>query len=260
MARVWFSSRLGSRFRGRDERPILAVPWPLLLLTLLLLATQVGWSLRHPHPLPTAQALGPAPTNHEAAIASLGEIKAYARLLNLTLQAHDNQPGISLPFRQLDYGRVQEWLTRILALDPLGQYPLLAASRLYATVDDDAKRRRMLEFVHTEFLRDPNRRWQWLAHAAYIARHEMKDMPLALRYAESLRRHATDSKIPAWARQMEIFLRIDVNDTDAAKALLGALLASGNVSDPAEFRFLAGRLAELEGTRPQKQASPRNQK
>lgn len=256
MARAWF----GRRFGRRDERPMLSLPWPLLLLTVLLLATQVGWSLRHPHPRPTAQALGPAPTNHEAAVTSLGEVKAYARLLNLSLQAHDNQPGISLPFRQLDYGRVQEWLTRILALDPLGQYPLLAASRLYATVDDDAKRRSMLEFVLTEFLRNPNHRWQWLAHAAYVARHEMKDMALALRYAEALRRHATDPKIPAWARQMEIFLRIDVNDTDAAKALLGALLASGNVSDPAEFRFLAGRLAELEGTRPPTQGTPQSMK
>ncbi len=244
MTLAWFDGRLGNR---RDERPIYAVPRLVLVLTALLLATQVGWSWQHPHPRPTAQALGPPPTDHEAVITSLGETKAYARLLNLSLQAHDNQPGISLPFRLLDYGRLQEWLTRILALDPQGQYPLLAASRLYATVDDDAKRRRMLEFVHAEFRRDPNRRWQWLAHAAYVARHEMKDMSLALRYAESLRQHATDPKIPAWARQMEIFLRIDVNDTDAAKALLGALLASGKVSDPAEFRFLAGRLAELEG-------------
>ena len=47
---------------------------------------------------------------------------------------------------------------------------------------------------------------------------------------------------------MEIFLRADMNEYETAKLLLGALLASGEVTDPSEYRFLSGRLAELEET------------
>jgi hypothetical protein len=52
--------------------------------------------------------------------------------------------------------------------------------------------------------------------------------------------------VPAWARQMEIFLRMGQNDLDTARALLGALLASGQIHDDNELRFLALTLKELE--------------
>ena len=45
--------------------------------------------------------------------------------MTLYLQAFDNQPGVSIPFRDLDYRRVTQWLETILALDAAGQYPLL---------------------------------------------------------------------------------------------------------------------------------------
>ena len=104
-------------------------------------------------------------------------------------------------------------------------------------------------------------RKQWLAHAAFVARHQLKDLSLAVRYAESLRLHAKSPRVPAWARQMEIFMRVDMNEYETAKLLLGALLASGEVTDPSEFRFLAGRLAELQAaaaTAPQNRSYLKN--
>ena len=88
-----------------------------------------------------------------------------ARRGQLYLQAFDNQPGISIPFMQLDYPRVAQWLDASLDLDPLTQYPLLMASQLYAQVPDETRTRYMFEFVYRRFLEDPNRRWRWLAHA-----------------------------------------------------------------------------------------------
>ena len=230
----------------RDERPVKAVPPFIGISMLVLLGAQAAWSLSHPRLHPVAAELGPAPGVTEVRVSSLNEPLAYAKLMNLALQAHDNQPGVSLPFKQLDYSRVSAWLARILELDPGGQYPLLAASRLYGAVDDAARQRLMLEFVHEQFLAAPNRRWQWLAHAAYIAKHQLRDLDLALRYAQSLRLHATSPQVPAWARQMEIFLRAEMRQTEAAKVLLGALLASGQVTDEGEYRFLTSRLNEME--------------
>ena len=104
----------------------------------------------------------------------------------------------------------------------------------------------MLEFVYRNFLADPNRRWPWLAHAVIMARHRLEDRLLALRYAQALRTHATAPTVPGWARQMEIFLREDMGEYEAAKVLLGGLLASGTVTDPHEQRFLVERLKQLE--------------
>jgi hypothetical protein len=150
---------------------------------------------------------------------------------------------VSVPYSELDYDAVLAWLEAALALDPGSQYPLMMASHLYSRVPDEAKARRMLDFVHREFLRDPDRRWRWLAHAAIVAKHRLNDMPLALRYAEDIARDA--GKALNWARQMRIFILEDMGETQAAAVLLGGLLAGGEVADPAEIRFLTERLEQL---------------
>jgi hypothetical protein len=45
---------------------------------------------------------------------------------------------------------------------------------------------------------------------------------------------------------MEIFILEDMNELAAAKIMLGGLLESGTIQDPAELRFLRERLQELE--------------
>jgi hypothetical protein len=179
-------------------------------------------------------------------IASFGDPIALAKTLMLYLQAFDYQSGSKVPYQDLDYARLEAWLSRILELDPLGQYPLLAASRLYAEVPVEAKQRSMLEFIHRQFLLDPSRRWPWLAHATVIAKHRLRDLPLALRYAQAIQRHATGEGIPLWARQMEIFILEDMNELETARIIIGGYLESETIRDPAELRFLEERLRQLE--------------
>jgi hypothetical protein len=228
------------------SRPIRAVPRPLLLLFAACLALQIAWGLAIPRPTARAQALPQAPDTRALRLASLGEPIALAQLLALYLQAFDNQPGISIPFRELDYGRVIAWLSPMLELDPRGQYPLLMASQLYSQVPDEARQRQMLAFVEQRFYADPERRWPWLAHGAIVAKHRLHDLPLALRYAQGVARHATGKDVPHWAQQMPIFILEDMGEAQSAKVMLGALLASGSITDPHELHFLTGRLNALE--------------
>ncbi|MGH8750799.1 MAG: hypothetical protein ACREUV_03715, partial [Burkholderiales bacterium] len=179
-------------------------------------------------------------------VLSLGEPIALSQLMTLYLQAFDNQPGISIPFKDLDYDRVETWLASILELDPVGQYPLLMASHLYAQVPDESKQRNMLGFVYRQFFQDPNRRWPWLAHAAIIAKHRLKDLPLALQYADAITRHATGPDVPHWATQTRIFILEDMGEIESAKVLLGGLLVSGVLTDPHEIHLLTERLQQLE--------------
>lgn len=228
------------------ERALHTVPgwvWGALIASL---AAQIGLRATAPPPAADAADLPPAPRAQTLRAASLGEPAALARLAMLYLQAFDLGAGNTLPYRQLDYARLAQWLRAILDTDPRSLYPLFAAARIYAEVDDAEKSRRMLEFIHRAYLEDPNRRWSALAHAALLAKHRLHDLPLARRYAADLERFTTDPSIPFWAKQMEIFILEDMDELEAARIMLGGLLATGRITDPQERRFLQGRLEELE--------------
>jgi hypothetical protein len=228
------------------ERSLQAVPAWIRGALLACIAAQLGVQAQRPPPAAMAEDLPPAPRAQALRAASLGEPAALARLAMLYLQAYDLGAGNALPYRRLDYARLVQWLRAILDTDPRSEYPLFAAARVYAEIDDPARCREMLAFIHQAFLEDPDRRWPWLAHAALLAKHRLQDLPLARRYAADIQRLATDPGVPDWAKQMEIFILEDMNELEAAKILLGGLLAAGRISDPQERRFLQGRLEELE--------------
>ncbi|MDH3288092.1 MAG: hypothetical protein OEP48_10275 [Betaproteobacteria bacterium] len=228
-----------------EERSIGQVPKPVRVLLAAALVLQIGWQALQPKPIARAEALSAPPTAATLGTLAFGEPIAFAALLTLHLQAFDNQPGISIPFAQLDYGRVGEWLDAILRLDPVSQYPLLMAAQLYGQIPDPTKQRQMCELVRRQFEQDPNRRWRWLAHCAIMAKHRLRDTRLALAYAEAIARSATQA--PTWARQMRIFVLENMGEAEAAAILLGGLLVSGEVTDPQEIHFLTERLKQLKG-------------
>ena len=223
-----------------------AVPRRVLALVALGLAAQIALKAGAPPHRAAAEDLAPAPNIAVLRLASFGDPVALAKVLMLYLQAFDYQSGSKVPYRDLDYGRLESWLARILELDPRAQYPLLAASRLYAEVPVEAKQRSMLEFIYRQFLLDPNRRWPWLANATAIAKHRLRDLPLALRYAQAIQRYAVADDVPLWAKQMEIFILEDMDELETARVIIGGYLQSGGVKDPAELRFLEERLKALE--------------
>jgi len=211
-----------------------------------MLALQIAWRSASPAPSLGESELPPPPGPHALRLASFGEPEAAARITMLYLQAFDLGGANAAPYQKLDYRRLVGWLRSVLALDPRSEYPLFSAARVYAEIPDAGRCRLMLEFIYEEFLLDPNRRWPWLAHAALLAKHRLKDLPLARRYAAAIDRRTTAENVPLWAKQMEIFILEDMNELDAARIMLGGLLASGAVRDPGEARFLRHRLEELE--------------
>jgi len=234
------------------ERSLTDVPRAVWFALLGALVVQIAWQSAQPRPVASAVALTAPPPLAALRVASIGEPIVLAQLTTLYLQAFDNQPGISIPFRDLDYRRVTQWLATILQLDPAGQYPLLMAAQVYSQVPDPARERLMLDFVHAQFLQDPNRRWRWLAHSAIMAHHRLHESELALRYADDIARFAPAA--PGWARQMHIFIRENIGELESAKILLGGLLESGEIRDEREFRFLSERLEEM--TNAEKSSKP----
>lgn len=227
------------------ERPVAALPawlrWglALALLAQVLLALAPGSRLRYAADLP------PAPSAPLLRAAAFGEPAALSRLAMLWLQSFDSGATNPTHYRDLDYGRLTGWLGAIQDTDPRSRYPLFAAARIYAEVPDPARARQMLEFVYREYLKAPQQRWPALAHGALLAKHRLQDLPLARRYAAAIQAVAQDPAVPLWAKQMEIFILEDMNELEAARIMLGGLLAAGQVTDPGERRFLQGRLEEM---------------
>ncbi len=178
-------------------------------------------------------------------LVSLDDPVSAAKLVMLWLQAFDNQPGVSIPLKELNYDRVIEWLDLILELDNKIQYPLLAAIRFYAEVQDEEKQRKMIQYVGEKFIENPDERWPFMTHAVYIAKHRIKDVQLALESAQMIREYARGDNVPYWAKQMEIFVLEDMGELESAMILIGGLLESGELKDPHQRKFLGQRLEEI---------------
>lgn len=229
-------------------------------MLIVALALQAGLRLWQPPLRREAADLPPPPPVAVLKLMALGEPAALAKLMMIYLQAYDYRADNKVPYQKLDYNVLCLWLGSMLALDPSAQYPLFAASRVYADIPDLAKTRIMLDFIYREFPADPNRRWPWLATAAVLAKHRLHDLPLALRYATAIGTLANGPEVPDWARQMRIFVLQDMSELDQVKVLLGGLLLSGNIRDPVEARFLQQRLDELEKSTGGKSAPPAGDK
>jgi hypothetical protein len=230
----------------RDERALRELsPWLWLALALAL-AAQLAWRAHAPSASLREADLPPAPSAAALRLASFGEPQAAARVAMLYLQAFDYSGANANPYRRLDYVRLIDWLAAILELDPKSDYPLFAAARVYAETPDAAQSRMVLEFIYRQFFADPDRRWASLAHAALLAKHRLKDLPLARRYAAAIQRDTRSPDVPLWAKQMEVFILEDMDELEAARIMLGGMLESGAIHDADEARFLRQKLEELE--------------
>jgi len=228
------------------DRAVSDVPIGIRVMLVVMLVLQIFWHSQQEPVVATADDLPLPMSTRTYVISSLGEPIAISKLLNLWLQAFDNQPGISIPFRSLDYSRIIKWLDTSLALDPDGRYPMLVAARVYGSVSDKKRQRQMMDYIFYKFKENPERHWRWLAHAVITAKHELKDFELALKYANALAEQDKKIGIPYWARDMKIIVLEDMGEVEAAKILVGALIESGDITDPYELGFLSAKISELE--------------
>lgn len=227
---------------ARRERPWHAVPpfWRCTILVVMLLQLLVG--MHRPRPSSEASTLPQAPGIAWIRLSTLDEPRAAAAVLMLYLQAFDHPSGLSLPFSRLDYGRLASWLDRLVELNPRADAPFLAATQVYSAVNDPARKRQMLRFVHRQTLHDPTRRWHWLALAIIQAQHRLGDVALARQWARDLRLATREGQVPAWARQLDLFTYQGENEQQQAKVLLGGMVAAGEIRDERELAFLIDRL------------------
>src|SRR5258708_12142565 len=133
------------------ERSIARVPRLVLALLALGLAAQIALKASSPQPRAKAEDLAPAPSIAALRLTSFGDPVALAKALMLYLQAFDYQSGSKVPYRDLDYGRLEAGLPLILELAPPAQYPLPPASPRDPPWPDEAEHPRTLHSLSHQF-------------------------------------------------------------------------------------------------------------
>ncbi|HEY0802754.1 MAG TPA: hypothetical protein VGD54_18095 [Steroidobacteraceae bacterium] len=214
-------------------------PW--LLLSICLLAN-VLFQRQDLTARLDASDLGTPPPATAVRLGALGENIFASYLVMLFLQNVDVPMGRATPLADIDRSALIRWFDLTIDLDADSGYPLLLATRHYAETGTPAQRRIMLDWIYRRFEERPNQRWPWLVHGVFVARHVLKDNALAEFYASALRNQVTDPTLPLWVRQMDLLLRADLGETEDARAILGGLVAAGQIRSPAELKFLEARL------------------
>ena len=177
---------------------------------------------------------------------ALGSDKLVSYLLLLKLQLHDSQGGRHLNYVHLDYDKVDAWLQTIYELNPRSDYPAFLASRVYSQVQDRDKVRVMVALIERLFDIDPEQHWRRMTEACLLAKHQLQDLPLALRLAKKIAALPDELDLPFWARDMQLVLLDELGELESAQLLVSSMLQSGRINDPDELRFLRMRLLKIQ--------------
>ncbi|MEZ5834928.1 MAG: hypothetical protein R3D03_04265 [Geminicoccaceae bacterium] len=207
---------------GRRRRP----SRPALLASALL-ALQLGLGLALDGQRPRDGAIPPPPPPPVAMLVAeaLGDRQLAFRMAALRLQEAGDGGGEITPLADYDYGRVLGWLEAIDRLDPRSDHVMAMAAYYFALVHDPKKIAMMVDFLARTSMKHPETRWRYLAQAAYLARHRLKDRKRAMAIARQLA-GLDVAGLPVWVRQMPAFVLADLGEAEAAADMMGAILAS----------------------------------
>jgi hypothetical protein len=229
------------------ERSLSQIPAGLVVGLVLMLVIQIGYIHTYKSSLDDSfrQLSTPAPVALYQGV-SLGSDRLLSYLLLLGVQMHDNQKGQHINYVHLDYSRLQHWLLTTYELNPLSDYPGFLASRVYGQIGDHEKLRRMISVIQELFDRDPRQHWRRMTEASLLAKHQLKDLELALQIARKISALPASINMPYWARDMELVLLDELNQHESAQLLISSMLQSGEITDPDEIRFLEFRLLKVQ--------------
>ena len=229
--------------RNRDQ-------WRLTLLggVLLLLSLMVGLRTLFPPPDVAFSQLPEPPAFPIADGIGLGDRHAGGWLLTLWVQAFDSQAAGEMHLKDLDYGRLAQWLKQVDQALPHSEYPIKLAVMTYGAVLDPVRQRQMYQLAQSLFEHAPDTRWYWMSMATSMAWHKLGDHALALRMADLLYQKAPASA-PEWARFMKLYLHRARNEVEMALFMARRALQEGRFRDEREQAALLRFIERLQQQR-----------
>ena len=181
----------------------------------------------------------PPPPKPSPVFSPLAKPPPLSRLIAMRLQAFDNQPGVSIPFEQLDYDALGRWPRHRRPMDERAEYPHFLMSKVYSSVTDETRKRkargmglatipsvvpttvgngwRTPPTKPTMSSKTPSSPWKW--RTTFVG----KPPP-----AES----------PEWVRQIEVLFAENQNQYEVAAAILSNQLEARRNRRPTRIRIL----------------------
>jgi len=182
---------------------------------------------------------------HELSVVTGKSYPLLAHLLALRLQLQDSQSGQHYHHRRIPLPQLKTWLRGIQGLNPNSDYPILLATRVYSQAADPLRQRQILLLAYELYQTNPQQFWPWLAEASVMARHQLNDTELALRFAKNLQALGEIHSIPHWVKDLHWLYLENVGYLQTAYFVVQKLLLQKDL-DPDQKRFLASRLLNIE--------------
>ncbi len=230
-----------------SQRKISQIPAFLLAAFLLFFATQLYF--HHAHNKLSNYIYRSLKTPLDAQFyraVSFGSEQLLSYLLLIRVQLHDNQKGQHVSYSHLDYETLSNWLMTLYNMNPASDYPAFLASRVYSNVQDEKKIRKMVNLIEALFNKNPQQHWRRMTEACLLLKHQLHDLPAALKIAEQIANLPATIKMPFWARDMRLILLDELNRLESAQILISSMLQSGEIKDNDELRFLRDRLLKIQ--------------
>ena len=177
---------------------------------------------------------------------AFGSDRLLSYALMLSVQLHDNQIGKHIGYQHVNYETLSRWLLTIYELNPLSDYPAFLTTRVYSQVSEPAKILKLIEVTQHLFTINPVQHWRRMTEACLLAKHQLKDLSLALTLAKQVADLPASIELPHWARDMKLILLDELNQLESAQLLISSMLQSGEVKDNDEIRFLKSRLLMIQ--------------
>lgn len=201
-------------------------PYHLYALLIFAVLLNIGmWLYSHRHQ-PVWPNVPEPPGKTSLMFSFLGDKALAYRVWAIALQNFGNAGGNYKSLADYDYDNVSLWLNLLENLEPESNFtPLLAAYYFGATTRPE-QLPPIIAYLERVGSNPEGEEWRWLAHAVYLARHGMRDMPEALRLAKKLGGMYREG-MPAWTLQMQALITAEeMGDKEAAYVLLKSMLAT----------------------------------
>ncbi len=217
-----------------------------VLIALLLVATVLNgvlWGqVRHVQARWTN--VPPVPPAQTAAFAGLGDREFAFRIYGNMIENFGIVGGLATPLKDYNFDRLADWFYLQYALDPQSDHGPFLAAYVFGASQDPSKIGPLILYLEKATEGGQGQKWRWLAQAAYLARFKRHDLDTALRLARKLA--AFDNPdLPAWARQMPVFVMNEQGDKEAALGLMVSMLhTDADKLPPAEVNAMVAYICE----------------
>ena len=175
---------------------------------------------------------------------SLGDKQFYFRYLGFIIQNAGDSWGRFTALRDYDYQELAQWFALLDQLDPVSNYIPSLAGYYYSHTQNRQDTIYVVRYLVKHAMRDPKRKWWWLAQAVYIANHLLEDKALALEIAYQLANLPQTVIMPLWARQMPAFIHEQLGQKQAATKIIVDLLLNLPKLSQGEYNFMEHFIVE----------------